>query len=139
MVPYEVIGHTADIGIRACGQSREELFMNMARGMVGLIVPSEKIRLRSCRKVLARASDWEGLLVAWLREVLVLFDTRRFLAGDFRIHRLEPTHLAATLRGETLDEKRHPLGREVKAVTYCDLSITQRPDGIWTAQVIFDV
>lgn len=136
---YEIIDHTADIGIRAFGRSRKELFSHMAEGMSSLIVPPEEVKPRRWVPIKAQAKDWDLLLVAWLKELLYLFDTQHFLGKEFRIQRLEPTEIEATVAGETLDLNRHSVDKEVKAVTYCDLKMTQGPDGTWMAQVIFDI
>lgn len=137
--PYEIVEHTADIGIRAHGRSREELFAHMAEGVFSLIVPPEEVHATQTLPMRAQAEEWEGLLVAWLRELLYLFDTRRFLVKSAQVKRLEPTRIEAEVSGETLDPARHSVDKEVKAVTYCDLSLRQEADGGWTAQVIFDI
>ena len=139
MPAYEIIEHTADIGVRAWGRTREELYAHMAEGMFSLLVSPEEVREREALAVEARGEGEEGLLVAWLKELLYLFDTRHFLGRSFRITRLEPDRIEAQVSGEKLDETRHSLGREVKAVTYCELAVTRQPDGTWTAQVIFDI
>ena len=137
--PYEVVEHTADIGVRAYGRSREELFIHMAEGMFSLIVPPAEVHPRRDVVVRPEAEGDDRLLVAWLRELLYLFDTQHFLANSFRIRRLEPGRLEAVVSGELLEEGRHHLDKEVKAVTYCDLAIGKSPDGTWSAQVIFDI
>ena len=139
MQPYEIVDHTAEIGIKACGRTQEELFSNMARGMFSLLVPPEQVEERSTLRVKAEGVDPERLLVAWLRELLFLFDTRRFLGKSFRIERLEAGRIEAAVSGEKLDLQRHSVDKEVKAATYCDLSLRQEPGGLWTAQVIFDI
>lgn len=139
MPPYEIVEHTADIGIRGSGRTPAELFAHMAEGVLSLIVPPEEVCPSEKRAVRARADGWEGLLVAWLRELLYLFDTQHFLAKEFAVRRLDPTQIEAEVSGEVLDPARHTLGREVKAVTYCDLSLRQEPDGRWSAQVILDI
>ena len=92
--PYEVLEHTADVGIRARGWTLEETFANMALGMMSLIVPElGRILEREDRRVEARAADLEGLLVAWLSEVVYLVDAERFLVAkieDIHIHRRAP-------------------------------------------------
>ena len=139
MQPYEIVEHTAEIGIRAYGKNPQELFAHMAQGMLSLIVPPGEVQSRERVPVAAQAQDWERLLVAWLRELLFLFDTQHLLAVSFEIHRLTPTRIEATAIGEKLDPARHHVDKEVKAATYCDLSVKQQPDGSWVAQVIFDV
>jgi len=139
MIPYEIVEHTAEIGVRAYGRTREEVFVHMAQGMMSLIVPPEEVKERRSVSVKKEASGWEELLVAWLKEFLFLFDTQHFLGKSFQVKSLKPTSLQATASGETLDLKRHSVDKEVKAVTYCDLFFRQGADGIWSAQVIFDI
>lgn len=133
--PYEVLEHTADIGIRARGRTLEETFANMALGMMSLIVPDpRRILEREERRVEARAADLEGLLVAWLSEFVYLVDAERFLAAkieDVCIDRQEPGQgavggdlgvtawmVTALVRGEGIDPARHPLEMEIKGVSY---------------------
>lgn len=138
-MPYEIVEHTADIGIRATGRTQEELFIEMARGMFSLIVAPEAVQARWTLRLRACGDQPEGLLVAWLRELLYRFDAEGFLGKEFRICRLKPPEIEAEVSGETLDRRRHPFEREIKAVTYCDLSVARSPEGIWSAQVIFDI
>ncbi|MBI3318027.1 MAG: archease [Candidatus Omnitrophica bacterium] len=138
-IPYEVVEHTAEIGIKGRGRSRQELFAHMAEGMFSLIAPPEEVQPRQAVSVEAESDGWDRLLVAWLKELLYRFDTGRFLGRSFRITRLDPFRLEAVASGEPLDLSRHHVDKEVKAVTYCDLSIAEGPDGIWVAQVIFDI
>lgn len=139
MQPYEVIEHTADIGIRAAGRSPEELFRHLGQGMYSLVVPPEQVKASETHEVRAEADDWEGLAVSWLKELLYLLDTRHFVGKEIRVSRLEPTRLEAAVSGEPIDPARHTLDKEIKAVTYCDLFVRQEPGGGWTAQVIFDI
>jgi len=139
MIPYEIVEHTAEIGIRAYGRTLEELFEHMAEGMFSLIVPPEEVRPQTTISVRAQAEGTEYLLVAWLRELLYRFDTEKLLGRSFKVERLEETRVRGTVSGEKLDFSRHTVGKEVKAVTYCDLGLAQGVDGIWSAQVIFDI
>ena len=139
MRPYEIVEHTAEIGIRATGRTRRELFAHMAEGMFGLIVPPEEVKSHSSIRVRAKAAQWDELLLAWLRELIVLFDTRHFLGCSFEIRALSRGRLEAKVFGEKLDPRRHSVDKEVKAATYCDLSMGRGRDGIWRAQVIFDI
>ncbi len=139
MLSYEIVEHTADIGIRAQGATEAELFTHMAEGMFSLIVPLEQIQPRDSVEIRARAGDWEHLLTAWLKELLFLFDTKHFLGKNFKITRLESGLIEATVFGETLDLRTHQVEKEVKAVTYCDLFLRRDADGVYRAQVIFDI
>ena len=84
------------------------------------------------------AVDLEDLLVRWLSELLYLYDTQRLLCCTFHCTLLEPTHLTATVAGESLDPERHPIDTEIKAVTYHQIAVEQ-VEGRWQARVIFDL
>ena len=139
MKPYEIIEHTADIGVRGFGRTREELFAHLAQGMFSLIVPPEEVRATETTTVVIHSHGWDNLLISWLKDLLYLFDTRRFLGREFSLTTLEPNRLEAVVSGERLDDRRHHVDKEVKAVTYCDFDFRQDASGRWTAQVIFDI
>ncbi|HLQ63200.1 MAG TPA: archease [bacterium] len=137
MQPFEVIEHTADVGIIAYGRSLEELFANAAVGMMSFLIDLASVRLAQQRTVTADADDREGLLIAWLSELLVLLNADGFVPGRFTVRELTDTHLRADVTGEPVDPTRHHFHLDVKAATYHTLEIKQ--DGLWQARVIFDV
>jgi len=135
--PFEVIEHTADVGIIAYGQSLEELFANAAVGMMSFLIGLDSVRLVQQRTVTADADDREGLLIAWLNELLVLLNADGFVPGRFTVRDLTDTRLRADVAGEPVDPTRHRFHLDVKAATYHTLEIKQ--DSLWQARVIFDV
>jgi protein archease len=137
MQPFEVIEHTADVGIIAYGRSLEELFANAAVGMMSFLIDLASVRLIQQRTVTADADNREVLLIAWLNELLVLLNADGFVPGRFEVRDLTPTHLRADVAGEPVDPTRHRFHLDVKAATYHSLEIKQ--DGLWQARVIFDV
>lgn len=134
---FEVIEHTAEVGIVAYGRDPAELFANAARGMFSFLISPEQVEAREQRSVSVQADDQEGLLAAWLNELLLVLNGDGFLPADFRITEITPTHLVADLPGEPVDLERHHFRLDVKAATYHTLRIAH--DGEWTARVIFDV
>lgn len=139
MKPFEILEHTAEIGVKAYGKDFAELFYNMTLGMFSLIVPLEEIQPVQTLSVTAQASDRERLLVAFLKELLYRFDVEGFLVCSVAVETLTDTQIQAKVTGETLDRHRHSVDKEVKAVTYCDLQVRHEPSGTWTAQVYFDI
>ena len=135
--PFEVIEHTADVGIIAYGRSLEELFANAALGMMSFLIDLASVRLIRRRTVTADADDREGLLIAWLNELLVLLNADGFVPGRFTVRDLTDTRLRAEVAGEPVDPARHRFHLDVKAATYHSLEI--KYDGLWQARVIFDV
>ena len=103
----------------------EQLFADAGRGLLSLIL--EDIHsVQPCveREFRIDGTDLAYLLVDWLNELLFAFESQRLLLSDFDI-RIDPQGLAATARGETIDEVRHQLAHEVKAITYHGLFVQQ--------------
>ncbi|HUU69419.1 MAG TPA: archease [Planctomycetota bacterium] len=135
---YEVIEHTADVGVRVRGATMAEVFANAAYGMFDLMSGNEAVRPEVERAVAVDAHDREELMVNWLSELLFVFETERLLLSDFEIAEIDERHVRATVRGERFDPERHASNFDIKAVTYYGLHVIQ-DDSTWMATVIFDV
>ncbi len=135
---FEIFAVTADKGIRAWGAGPQEAFRQAARALWGLMVEPAGVEPRRTIPVAVEAADREALLVAWLNELLYLYDARGFIGQDCTISGLTETHLDAELAGETVDLARHVVVSHVKAVTYHQLHVGPTEKG-WEAQVVVDV
>jgi len=134
---FKVLSHTADIGIIAYGKDMKEAFGNAAKGMFSLITELDEIREIEYRDIEVSAPDMESLLVAWLNELIYLFDVDNILFKKFDISQLSETQLSARAYGEKVDITRHKLKLGVKAATYHMLKIEKgKPNRV---QVIFDI
>lgn len=138
MKSFEVIEHTADTGIRAFGKDVKEAFENAALGMFSLVADLDKVEEREEHEVEVQADNREDLLVEWLNELLYLLEVKRLLLRSFKVMEIDDHHLKAKVFGEEIDEKKHELGVDIKAVTYHMLKVG-KTDDTWEAQVIFDV
>lgn len=135
---YEIIEHTADVGIRATGKNLEEALAEAARGMFALITGGGTIESRIERHIsIAHTGDMELLLVDWLSELLYIHDVEHLVFGDFSVS-VDGKNLSATARGEVYDRKKHGYGVEIKAVTYHMLEIQTHKKGV-TINVLFDI
>lgn len=135
---YEIIDHTADVGLRVHGPHLAHVFEKAALGFYDLMVGLTAVEERQVRHVRVEAEALDELLVRWLSELLYLFDVEGFLGKKVTVV-LEPSwQLKATVHGELFDPQRHELKLLYKAVTYHKASVEFR-DGSWTAQVIFDI
>ncbi len=135
---YDLLPHTADLGIRLRGRTLAALFRNGARALVDLHTDLGKVRIRERVRVTAEGLDRPDLLRRWLAELHYLYETRRLLLPDARFEELEETRLVADVGGERFDPARHEARGEIKAVTYHGLSV-RRTRGLWVADVIFDL
>jgi SHS2 domain-containing protein len=136
--PYEVFEHTADIGLHAYGNTLSELFIHAAQGMESLMVSPEQVRIQVSREVEVQGHDNLSLLIAWLNELIFLFDTEYLLFCQFEIESLTETHLKGRAWGEPCDVRRHDLSSAIKAVTWHEAAIEQTDDG-YKARIIFDI
>ena len=78
------------------------------------------------------------MLVAWLNELLYLYEVEGLLFCDFALVEIDEVRVTGVARGEGFDKGRHPIKTEIKAVTYHQLEIKEH-DGRWQAQMIFDI
>ncbi|MBE3558456.1 MAG: archease [Ktedonobacteraceae bacterium] len=136
--PYEAFEHTADIGLHAYGKTLAELFVHAAQGMESLMVPLEQVRAVTSREMKAEGHDTVSLLVAWLSQLVVLFDTEFLLFCDFKIDIITETHVAGRAYGEVYDPQRHELSSAIKAVTWHEAAVNHTDRG-YEARIIFDI
>lgn len=112
-------GTTADVGIGARAPSPGELFDQLGQGFTELVTDLSSVRPRTRREVRAEADTPEGLVVAFLGELIALFDEEGFLGRQFhaKLSGDPPRSVAATVDGEDYDPDRHPVHVQVKAAT----------------------
>lgn len=135
---FEVIDHTADVGIIAYGADVEELFSNAALGLVNLITDPESIAQRLRIDLEVSSDDTDSLLVEWLNELIYFFDAEHILFNRFDIGNLTHNQLKATCHGESFDPTKHKIKIGVKAATYHMLSVDKNDAG-YKARIIFDI
>ncbi len=132
---YELVEHAADIGVRAWGHTREEVFAHAASAMFSLICDPMTVEREETMEVDVTAGRADLLLVAWLNELLERFGTTRVLFTEFEITDLDDTRLRARVHGEPLDASRHVICGGVMAATPDELALSRGPDG-WEAFVL---
>jgi len=135
---FEIIAVTADKGIRAWGPDRPSVFRQAALGLWSLMIEPATVECRSVVPVAVEAENQEALLVAWLNELLYLYEAKGFIGGDCAAQSLTETRLVAEVRGEGVERARHVILSHVKAVTYHRLHIGPTAAG-WEARVVVDV
>lgn len=149
MQTYELIEHTADIGIRLKAKSLEELFKRAALAMFDIIAEKKPsvTSNQSLEKIIIKqkADSLDELFVNWLNELLSLSATKEIIFSDFRIIKLTEKSIEAVALGK--DTADYKVNVEIKAATYHELKIekcdSDKPAKVsvagWQVQVIFDV
>lgn len=136
--PYEVFEHTADVGLHAFGRTLAELFIHAAQGMESLMVAPEQVQARVSRNIVVEGHDEVSLLIAWLNEMIVLFDTEYLLFSQFEIEAITSTSVKGRASGEVYDVQHHDLGSAIKAVTWHEATVERTDEG-YRASIIFDI
>lgn len=138
MKTYELIDHTADVGVKAYGKNLSEAFVNAAKGMFDIITDNSEIESVGQYDLELEAPDLEQLLVDFLSELLYLNSAKNQVFGFFIVDLDEKNKkLSAKIFGEKFDLSKHKIGAEIKAVTYHILEVrNKRP---YHVQVLFDI
>ena len=82
---FEIIDHTADVGIIAYGADMRQTFANAAKALFSIITELEDVEETLHRDIEVTATDQESLLVAWLNELIYLFDVDNIVLKRFDI------------------------------------------------------
>ncbi len=134
---FEIVNHTADVGIIAYGADMGQAFANAARALFSLITELDDVEEVIYRDIELTAPDQESLLVGWLNELIYIFDAENLIFKRFDITQLSDTHLKARSYGYKVDSSKHKLKMGVKAATYHMLKIERSNGG--KVQVLFDI
>ncbi len=135
---YEIFEHTADVGLRVRATALNELFADAAKALFCLILANPaSIRPVREERFEIEGDRYDDLLFDWLAELLYKFDVEHLLLTEFDV-RVTEQGLKAVARGETVDQARHELEMEVKAITYHGFKLEHEADQ-WTAEVIVDI
>lgn len=138
MKNYELIEHTADIGIQVRGKTLKELFKNSAAAMFEIIAQQSgaKAKKQASITIKQKADNTEDLLLIWLNELLSLSAVKEVIFDKIRITKLDKDTIEATVSGTSI--KNYQPKTEIKAATYHELKVKKIKSG-WQARVIFDV
>jgi len=133
---FELVEHTADIGLIAYGSTLAEAFANAAYGMFSIIAELETVRETESRRLELSEADPEALLFEWLNRLIYFVDVEILLFSRFDIIEFDGCRLKAVCHGEKYDPSRHQLKTGVKSATYHMLRVDKEKNQV---RVIFDV
>ena len=121
---FRALDHTADRAMEAWGPGLPELFRAAAEGMFSESVSCGSIEPEREWVVEAEGDSLEGLLRAWLAELVWV--------------QQEPSRARGRAWGGSPPPDMPHTGAPVKAVTYHNLRVW-KDGGLWRANVVFDV
>jgi SHS2 domain-containing protein len=143
-MPYRYLEDIAiaDVAFEAWGKSLEEAFRDSVDAALGVMVDApEEIRAMERKDFTAFDDSPDMLLFKMLAEIVYFKDAERLLLRCVRCRLHEEGggwSIAAELAGERIDESRHVLLIDVKAVTLHMLAVDKTGDG-WKARVVLDI
>ena len=155
---WEYLDHTADVQLHASGPTLEVAMGALGQSLFGYMTDLERVEPDDARaqSFEVRGHDLPSLLFAFLDELLFRFAVDGVVCCEVRVDGLArggsgasaaaaPPHQAEAeprgddaveegcvarvrTRGEAFDLAKHPQGTEVKAITYSNMQIHERPD-----------
>lgn len=139
MARFEILEHTADVGIRAEGVDLPDVFEGATLGLLDIVgtwapghAAAEQVELA------IEADDVGALLVDWLGEVVYLGDSRDAVVTSLQMEQVTERRAAGRLGMAPRDDAAYEGGTQVKAITYHRLAVEQTEAG-WSATVYVDV
>ena len=120
---YEFFDHTADMGIRVRAATLPGLLMPAAEGLYAAIGELVAGGDESPMKLDFQGDDQSILLRNFLTELLILFEREKRLVVAVVDSAFTESQLKITARTAAIDLERSAFHREVKAITYHELSI----------------
>jgi SHS2 domain-containing protein len=132
-VPFEYFEVTAEIGIRAWGQSLAEALAEAARALFALMVDTAAVHAKRTIPIKLSAESPEILLADWLNRLILERDRTGCVFSGFRVAitpQAKGLLLVGQASGEPLDRERHDPRIDVKAVTYNDLQVLQQDNRV---------
>ncbi len=130
---FREVEHTADWELEVWAVDFSGLLEQAANGMYRLMglqfVPGE----RQTRKLALQAEDREGLLVAFLNELLYFAELEKLGFDQYRLL-IDGLRLSARISGVAIMAQ----SKEIKAATYHQLDIRENDRGL-RVNIVFDV
>lgn len=135
MERYILIDHTADMMVKAFGNTLEECFANAGYALFDQTVDLSGIGTSEEADIRVTGMDDEDRLYSFLSELLFIEDADNLILKEFQVS-FDGEDVVYHARGETLDRSRHRIRSEVKAVTYHMMEIDRETPSV---TVLFDV
>ncbi len=135
---FEILDISGDVGIKAYGKTVSEAYANAGIGMYSLITDISGVDERERIEFGLNGDSPEGLLAAYLNELIFRFDTRNFVGRRVEVPDLSGSSIRVIVLGEEFDPDRHERRLLIKAATYHNIKV-ERTDHVWEVEVVFDI
>ncbi len=132
---YRSLEHVTDAFIEAWGPTFERALIQAGLGLLDTMVDTKSVRLILAEEIEVEGHDELELVYNWLEELLLSFEIKRRVFGEFEIKPIGSTgkalQLKAEARGEAYDKTVHGSKIEVKGVTYHLMEVRRESGLVW--------
>ena len=135
---WETFSHSADVGVRGTGATKEQAFEKAAMALTSIVTELELVEPGEEIQLACEAPDDELLLVDWLNALVYEMSTRQMLFRRSKVQ-IRRHALSAQAWGEQVSPEKHHPAVEVKGATLTELKVSRDASGTWTAQCVVDV
>jgi len=135
---YEILNHTADLGVIVKANSLRNLFVHAANAMTDLMVKGDGRGKKEVRGIVIEGMDYADLMVRWLGEILYLFYSEKLIGKSIQIKSLTHKRISSFIEFTQFDPQNSEIIREIKAVTYHKITV-EKMGKTWKTMVIFDI
>ncbi len=135
---FDIFDHTADMGIRARGETLAEVLCAASDGLYAIIGELRPSVAGQPKSFDLTGHDPAMILRDYLTELLHLFEHDRVMVTAVEIAEFSDRRLRARADTAAVDFRASVLYHEVKAITYHELAVCEVPGG-FEATVIVDI
>tara|TARA_Y100000310_G_scaffold144893_3_gene144190 strand:- start:15358 stop:15786 length:429 start_codon:yes stop_codon:yes gene_type:complete len=130
----------ADIAFEAYGKTLPELFVHCAEAIFVEMVDFTTVEAKEMKEFSVEGDTIEQALYNFLEELIYLKDVEVMVFKEFKVQIVEgkPIRVHAEVKGEEINQKKHKLGNDVKAVTMHQFEV-KKEKRQWVARIIIDI
>ena len=135
----KIINAGSDVGLEVYTSNLYELFSNSALAMFSLITDTTGIKENIMQEISVKSSNLDGLIIAYLNELIFMFDAYGFIPKRFDFIDLTENSVKVKAYGDKFDSSKSEKRLLIKAATYHDLFVKKINSNKWRLKVIFDI
>jgi len=128
----------SDAAFEAEGKNLNELFYACASALFDTLADVETVGESYVKEVILENKDIERLLFEFLEEIIYLKDVDSVVFKECVVNIDDSYKLKAILKGEKINQKRHGLRSDVKAVTMHMFKLEKTSQG-YMARIVLDI
>jgi SHS2 domain-containing protein len=139
---YKFLDHTADIAVEVSAENYNDLLLASAYAWKESVIDEFDIGIPVREIIEKKDSSIEELIINFLSELNYLLFTKKWIMHSIENIDVENLNddwsLKSLIVGELLDEKKHKIKEEIKAVTFHQMDV-KYINNRYTTRIVFDI